>query len=199
MKKILSILIFISIFTGTAFAAHPLITDDTGTQGKGKFQLEINGEFGRDTDKSVTQSTAPAATALTYGIIDPVDVIIGIPYVWTNARDSDTTSSQEGFGDAAISVKWRLYEKDGWSFALKPGLTIPTGDKDKQLGTGKMTYSLFFITTKELKPWAFHLNLGYIGNENKLDQRVSLWNASVAAELEVVKRSQTGCKYRHSE
>jgi len=28
-----------------SWAAHPLITDDTGTQGKGKFQLELNGQY----------------------------------------------------------------------------------------------------------------------------------------------------------
>ena len=37
-----------SMAGGTAFGAHPLITDDTGTQGKGKFQLEMNGKAARD-------------------------------------------------------------------------------------------------------------------------------------------------------
>jgi hypothetical protein len=31
-----------------AWGAHPLITDDAGTQGKGKFQVEINGRSGLD-------------------------------------------------------------------------------------------------------------------------------------------------------
>ncbi|HTZ19006.1 MAG TPA: transporter, partial [Dissulfurispiraceae bacterium] len=71
--------------------------------------------------------------------------------------------------------------------ALKPVVTFPAGDENRQLGAGKMTYSFYFITTKEMKPWAFHLNLGYIENENKLDQNVSLWHASAAAEVEVAK------------
>jgi hypothetical protein len=171
-----------------AFASHPLISDDAGTQGKGKFQLEINGQYGHDKDNSgVVQNTTPVASTLTYGIIDSVDVIVGIPYEWLRVKDSQSTSNQSGISDIAAALKWRFYEKDGLSFALKPGISFPTGDKDKQLGTGKVTYSAFFITTKELKPWAFHLNLGYIGNENKLDQRVSLWHASVAAEVEVAK------------
>jgi hypothetical protein len=36
--------------TGPAFAAHPLITEDTGTQGEGRFQLELTGERGYDQD-----------------------------------------------------------------------------------------------------------------------------------------------------
>jgi len=188
MRKIIFIIIFCLLPTGTAFASHPLISDDAGTQGKGKFQLEINGQYGHDRDDSnVVQSTTPAASTLTYGIIDSVDAIVGIPYVWLKVKDTESTSRQSGLADIAAALKWKFYETDGFSFAVKPGITFPTGDEDKQLGTGKITYSLFFITTKELKPWAFHLNLGYIGNENKLDQRVSLWHASIAAEVEVAK------------
>jgi hypothetical protein len=32
-----------------AWGAHPLITDDAGTQGKGKFQFEVSGQY--DSDK----------------------------------------------------------------------------------------------------------------------------------------------------
>ena len=43
-KRILAIVIVL-LWSGLAFAAHPPISDDTGTQGKGKFQLEVNSEF----------------------------------------------------------------------------------------------------------------------------------------------------------
>jgi len=188
MKKVPFIVILTLIVSGTSFATQPLITDDTSTQGKGKFQLEINGQYEHDKDNSgAVQSTAPAASTLTCGITDTADVSIGVPYQWIKTKDSGTTARQNGFGDLVIDVKWRFYETDGFSFAVKPGITFPTGDEDKQLGTGKITCSLYFITTRELKPWAFHVNLGYIGNQNKLDQREALWHASVAAEVEVAK------------
>jgi hypothetical protein len=40
-------LIFVAIpfIACASWAAHPLITDDAGTQGKGKFQLELNGQY----------------------------------------------------------------------------------------------------------------------------------------------------------
>jgi hypothetical protein len=84
-------------------------------------------------------------------------------------------------------MKWRFYEKDGLSFALKPGLTFPTGEDEKGLGSGKVTYRLFLIGTKEIKPWTFHLNLGYIRNENKLDENEDLWHGSLASTIEVIK------------
>ena len=38
------------VYQAAAFAAHPLITDDAGTQGKGKSQIELNSEFTYDTE-----------------------------------------------------------------------------------------------------------------------------------------------------
>ena len=95
--------------------------------------------------------------------------------------------TNDGISDMSIELKWRFYETDGFSFALKPGLTLPTGDDDKGLGSGRTTCHLFLITTKEIKPWAFHLNLGYNRNENKVDERKDIWHASLASTVEVIK------------
>ncbi|MEJ2695121.1 MAG: transporter [Candidatus Sulfobium sp.] len=168
-------------------AQHPLITDDAGTLGKGRYQIEINAEYGSDEDNGAVQHTTPAVSAFTYGMSDSVDVSIGMPYLWTSTSESSSTTGLNGPGDMAITVKWRFYEKNGLELALRPGMTLSTGDRDKELGTGRMTYSLFFIATGEAGPWAFHLNLGYIANENEIDQRVSIWHASAASEVEVVK------------
>lgn len=170
-----------------SFASHPLVTDDTETNGKGKFQLEVNGGYDQGEDDGVTTKTFQILTMLTYGLSDPVDIIIGLPYEYTRVENSGTVTGQDGISDMSLEVKWRFYKKDGLSFALKPGITFPTGDDEKGLGSGSMTYHLFFIGTKEIKPWAFHLNLGYIRNENKLDENKDLWHVSFASIVEVLK------------
>jgi len=179
-----------------SFAAHPLITDDTGTQGKGKFLFELNGQASYDSMDSVDDTGANIKTksrereikaSLTYGVMENVDVILGMPYQWKRVEESDvTTSDVSGIADMSLELKWRFYENDGFSFALKPGLTLPTGDKDKDLGTGRATVSLFFIATKELNPLTFHCNLGYKRNENQLEQREDIWHASLAGEYKVI-------------
>ena len=187
-RKMISSLVvcFVMFFAGTANAMHPLITDDAGTQGKGKFQLEVNGEYGQDKDNGVTTNTTQIVSTLSYGISDPIDIVLSVPYLHVKVKDVGTVSD-DGISDITLEAKWRLYEHEGLSFALKPGLTFPTGDDEKGLGAGRATYHLFFITSKELKPWAFHLNLGYIRNENKIDERKNLWHASLATTIEVVK------------
>ena len=93
----------------------------------------------------------------------------------------------DGFSDVAIEAKWRFFEKNGFSMALKPGITLPTGNEEKDLGNGRSTYYLYFITSKEIEPWSFHLNLAYFRNENKGDDRNDLWHASLASTFEVIK------------
>lgn len=182
----MSITVF-CLLPAISFAYHPLITDDTGTQGKGRFQLEVNGEYGHDREDGVTTNTTQTSTTLTYGIIDNVDISLGMPYQYIRTKDAETTTRHDGISDVSIDLKWRFYEKKGLSLALKPGITLPTGDHERDLGSGRMTYGCFFILTHEMKPFAIHANLGYRRNENKIDERKDIWHASLAGELEVIK------------
>ena len=50
-----------------------------------------------------------------------------------------------------------------------------------------MTYYLYLIASKEIKPWSFHLNLAYIRNENTGDDRKDIWHASFASTIDVMK------------
>ncbi len=170
------------------FAAAPLITDDTDTQGRGKFQLELSEEYIHDKEEGIIGETNGLTTTLTYGILDSVDIALAIPYQFLRTEDEESMTAADGISDLAIEAKWRFYEKDSLSFALKPGLTLPTGNEDKGLGTGRSTYYLYFITSKEITPWAFHFNLAYVRNENKNGERNDIWHASLAATVEVVKK-----------
>ncbi len=182
------------------YAAHPLITDDTGTQGKGKFQIEINSEISRDketVDGLMTKETGgEVASIVSYGITDNADLVLGVPYQWLKAEeDGETISDEDGVGDISLEIKWRFLEKETLSFALKPAIILPTGDEEKGLGNGKASYGLMFITTKEMEPWTFHLNIGYMHNEYKLAEdedanRKDIWHASLASTVEVIKDLQ---------
>ena len=197
LAKAIVIMLFM---TGTAFGAHPLITDDTGTNGKGKFQLELNGEFAWDKEKSegitVKESGFEAATAISAGLLDTLDIVCGIPYQWNRTEeDGSIVSDDEGISDVGLELKWRFFDQNGLSFALKPGITIPSGDEGKGLGTGKVCYGASFIASKEIDPFTFHLNLGFTHNEFKLkadedSNEDNLWHVSFAGTYDVVENLQ---------
>lgn len=85
------------VVTSTAFALHPLITEDTGTQGKGKFELEFGFAYERDNylwERKSMQSLLDNeqgkgsardrlyefGAALAYGISDSIDIELGLPF-----------------------------------------------------------------------------------------------------------------------
>ena len=81
-----------------------------------------------------------------------------------------------------MDVKVRFWEKDGLSFAAKPGLSFPTGDENRGLGAGKVGYHIYLIGMKEVGAWTFLTNLGYIRNETDFaDNQKDIWHASAAA------------------
>ena len=164
-----------------AGAMHPLITDDASTLGQDKYQLEVNGQYDHDDEGPVESTTKQMAAGLSYGATDTIDLVAGIPYLWAKERETGAVVSNEnGASDASLDVKWRFFEKDGLSLAMKPGLVLPTGNEDKGLGAGKVGYRFYAIASKEVNPWSIHANLGYIRNENDGEDRVNFWHASLA-------------------
>jgi hypothetical protein len=196
MKTRIAVLavVFVVAVCGKVFGAHPLETDDTGTQGKGKFQLELTGEYGYDkeTEAGVTvkRKDIEIADTLSYGLSETLDAVLGLPYCWWKEESAGVSNSEGGISDTSFELKWRFFEKEKLSFAIKPGISIPTGDEDKGLGTGKVGYSLFFIITGGLEPCTLHLNCGYIRNENKFSEREDIWTLSLAAEFGIGENSK---------
>lgn len=211
------------IFSVPAFALHPLITDDTGTQGKGMFEVEFNyayendkySETVRETKEvvdsfwegqstfgkvKVKDDTNVVGLGVTYGIIDPLDIAVGIPYQHSYTREKHLyyTGSFAGFSfresekvtglsDITVEFKWKFIEYKALTLALKPGAILPTGDDDKGLGAGKFGGYGYFITTLDFNPVVMHLNLGYIRNQNRVNEREDIWHASLAFEFWAVK------------
>jgi hypothetical protein len=196
IPKILTLLMIIFILSGTAFAGRPLITDDANTQGKGKYLLELSGEYSQDSDEGVNVKKKTFGTELDYGVTDNIDFTIASAYTGLQIKNPGVTSSSESITDTLLELKWRFYEnKNGLKFAIKPGIFVPTGDSTKGYGggdvrlrTGEVRYRLYFVSTKEFKQAALHLNLGYMGNEAKFEARRNLLHASLAGEWSITKK-----------
>ena len=183
-------LIILTMFCSVpAFAAAPLITDDTGTQGKGKYQVELDYSTGVEKINSGQE----LSTTFTRGIVDNVDLVVGVPYNWNPfTEEGRPIAIQKGFGDTQIEIKWRFFdtsEENGLSFALKPGVGIPTGN-------GTVSEGVLLIATKEWQHGAFHCNVGYTHTAYSLEEdsellRQNLWHGSVAAEVKMMKNLRT--------
>jgi hypothetical protein len=173
-----------------SFAARPLVTDDSGTVGKGGFQVELGVETfsWQDREDGVKFKDTEASGVFTYGLLDNIDIVARFPCVWGKVKENGATVFDANrLSDISLEAKWRFFEKDGFGLALKPGITLPTGNDKKGFGTGRVTYGITFIASKELEPFGLHFNAGYTRNENKVDERKDLFSVSLAATYEVIK------------
>lgn len=151
-----------------AHAAHPLITEDTGVQGKGGWQLELNADRFRDSGARLTSTNA----VLTYGVAEKLDLQAG-------ASAIDSTGG-DGLADSFLSLKWRAWEKDAWSLGLKPTLTLPSGRDEKFLGSGRAGGSILGIATYEGESWSFLAHAGLFYGPNVIGSPESARQAAVA-------------------
>ena len=172
-------------------AAHPLVTDDAGTLGRGKLQMELASEVGshRQGQGSVElkESMGEVAAVLSLGLLENVDLVLGAPWAWSRtSQGGAVVSDEKGFGEATVELKWRFFEREGFSLALKPGLTF---------GGGDTAFGAAFIATQVVGPFSFHANVAYTRNEFELQadraaNRSDIWHGSIGVAAEVLKGLQ---------
>lgn len=185
MKKITVLTVILMVCAHEALASFPLKNSDAGTEGKAQGEIKVTASYEHnDSDGQKSATTKPNAD-LSYGLSDTVDMGIGQSYRIKRKKIGGEVSKVEGIADTELELKWRVYEWRNLSFALKPVVTLPTGDDAKGLGSGRVTAALFLLGTMEAAPWAFHVNAGYEQNENREDERIPLWHFSTAAEFKV--------------
>jgi len=182
------------------WAAHPFITDDTGTQGAGNWQLEL--QAARDTlDRTADAGAGPVqeqrrvtvfTPVLTYGVLENLDVALGLNHTKQRTTDNGVVVAEsDGMADSIVDIKWRFYEAGALSLAVKPSVLLPTGDENRGLGTGKASWGVNFIATYETKPWVFNGNVAYSDVRYKLSQDAAanradlLWRVSAGAARSV--------------
>ena len=159
-----------------AWADHPLLTEDTGVLDEGKWELELHAERARERGAGVTTRSSEIIAKLARGIADKLEAEIELPYL----REVAGGEVAAGRGDTSLSLKWRFYERDGLSMALKPILMLPTGRDAPGFGAGRARVGAGFAAAYERAKLELLGHLGYTHNRNRIGERVELWHASAA-------------------
>jgi hypothetical protein len=169
-----------------AWASHPLISEDTGTLGKGKWELELHGERARDRESDLTTHNTEGILKLGRGVAENLDLEIELRYL----RESADGTVLKGPGDASLAAKWRFYDSDALSLVLKPELVLPTGREEVGLGAGQTRWGVIVAAAYELARFEFIANLGYLHNRNDLGERESVSYQSIALRFAATEKVQ---------
>jgi len=140
-------------FEGSTFAAHPLQTEDSGTQGAGNVELE-NGLSWLSVAGSKLFSYQPQ---ISYGVSPTFDLIVQPS--WLILRDEGSPSVQ-GWGDTNLDAKWRYFGEAPLSFAIRAGVRLATNQDGLGLRHGNVSTHAVLVATFDAAPFTVHGNLG---------------------------------------
>lgn len=167
MKKIfmwVAAVLFLGLaMPNTVCAGRPLTTDDAGTVAPGHLEVELAGEYLKESNKDKEASFL--ANFNTGVIWDRLEFSIGIPYLWLDPDGSDHCN---GFGDLQSNFKLRFVDETESfpALAITAGVKTETGDCEKGLGTGGTDVIANLIVSKTIKKIILYGNLGYNATGN---------------------------------
>ncbi|QEM70096.1 transporter [Geobacter sp. FeAm09] len=190
----------VTLGAAQSFAGPPLVTDDTGTVEPGHAEVELNGGYAYDKESGNGIATRREAfdgeMKITTGITKDLGVSLAVPYLFSERvrEDGQLAGTNDGFGDMTLELKYRFFEHEGLSLAIKPAILLPTGKYSTGLSDGRWGFGGALIATREFAEgkYLLHANLGYEHHGFRTDiqrdeNRSDLWSGSLAGEAQVMK------------
>jgi len=161
------------LLVATAQAQQPFVTDDADVTPKGKFHFEFSNEFDflqRSSFPNLRQNTADFE--LGYGLFEHVEIGIEAPVLTILNAAGTTPRRVTGLGDMNLSLKYNFYREREKSrlpaMTVAVNFELPTGDTERQLGSGLADLYVNGILQKSLgESIKLRLNGGILfsGNE----------------------------------
>ncbi|PWU06842.1 MAG: hypothetical protein C5B51_11470 [Terriglobia bacterium] len=152
-------------FAAPVAAQLPFYTDDPAVTEPGKWHFEFFNEFDalQLQYPNVKQNTA--SYKLNYGLPFNLELDVDVPYLAIFRAIG--TPDAVGEGDTNVGVKWEFHKESRGSHLPALGVSfyveLPTGDSNRQLGSGLTDYWLNFIAQESLSPKTrVNANLGYL-------------------------------------
>ena len=171
----------LSLAAPAARAAHPLQTEDTGTQGASNVEIE-NGLQRARFDSTTLTTYQPQVSV---GLATTVDAIVQPSLVWQHAPGQ---SSVSGWGDTNIDGKWRFWGSDPWSFAIRAGVLAPTSQHELGLPHGDVSEHALLVATWDDSPTTVHANLGFTHLPHSAGGRENVAHVSAAVMQQINER-----------
>jgi hypothetical protein len=142
---------------GVAVAEHPLISEDPGTQGTGRYELEVEGAASRG-DPSFGGYGRAIAPKFTAGIHPDVDLIFQGRWLSQSPRGEPTV---RGMADTVVGFKWRMYQSSAIALAVRAGVDLPTGNEAIGFSAGTTGFHAIGAASLEWEPLTLLANVGY--------------------------------------
>ncbi|MEP7329042.1 MAG: hypothetical protein ABI777_07505 [Betaproteobacteria bacterium] len=141
----------------SARAAHPFLTEDPGTQGAGRSELEL-GFAAANGDPSINGRGTLFSSQYSFGVTETVDVIV---QAFWQTQSPAGAPSVRGFNNTILDIKWQFVDDGPLALGVRGGLEFPTGDAAKGLGGGDVSAHILGIVGWKFDDVQILMNAGY--------------------------------------
>ncbi len=168
MRTVVIILLATTLFPLCALAGPPVTTDDTGTPGDKKWEVNV----GLTVDKRPSENRYETpALDINYGIGEHIQLNYSVSWIVLDSKDE---SSKNGLGNSEVAVKWRFLDEDrhGIAMSVYPRLIFnnPTSSADRGLADKGTVFRLPVQIEKKIGIININTELGHDFRERGDDE-----------------------------
>jgi hypothetical protein len=181
MGRIIMVLLVMLLAPLSVLAGPPILTDDTGTPGPGKW--ETNMGFTVEKSRDTTLYNTPALD-LNYGIGDRIQLNYSVSWI---IRDTTEAGAKNGLGNSEVAVKWRFLaeDKNGMALSVYPRFIFnnPGSSADRGLVDKGTVFRLPFQMEKKIDMIIINPEIGHDFRQEGGDQ----WLYALALKYDEIK------------
>ncbi len=164
VRRVLLFLISISLQLVGGLSAYarggpPLLTDDPGTPGDGRWEVNVAFTIERLRTESLYETPL---LDINYGLGERIQLKLEVPWL---VKTEDRERTRNGLGNSTIGVKWRFFDEDrhGIAMSMYPQFDFnnPTSSVDRGLADDGTELLLPFELEKKVGPFGVNTELGY--------------------------------------
>jgi len=144
-------------------AGPPYVTDDPEPVKYQHWEVYLASQLSHDRDS--WSGTAPHVE-VNYGALPNLQLHLIAPLAFVRPTHG---GAQYGYADTELGGKWRFIEEGSWQpqVGTFPLLELPTGNRERNLGSGYVQAFLPLWLQKSLGPWTSYGGGGYWVNPGK--------------------------------
>jgi outer membrane putative beta-barrel porin/alpha-amylase len=181
MSRVIALFLAIFLTPLSVFAGPPILTDDTGTPGPGKW--ETNMGFTVEKRQDTTLYNVPALD-LNYGVGERIQLNYSVSWVVLHASGEGSIS---GLGNSEVAVKWRFLDEDknGMAMSVYPRFIFnnPVSSADRGLVDKGTVFRLPFQMEKKIGMLIINPEIGHDFRQEGGD----IWQYALALKYDEIK------------
>lgn len=176
LKKFTTAIIFLLALSAFALSQKPFYTDDADVTEKNKFHFEFANRYDLLQRSAYPIEKQNAASFLfAYGLLENIEISVETPVITLIGEPSGGFAPRRvaGIGDTNFGVKYNFWKEREDSrmpaLSVSANLEIPTGNAERQLGSGIADFGVNFIAQKTFKEKnVFRVNAGTVFSGNTI-------------------------------